>query len=61
MKEKGYDPVVQLVGYLISNDLGYIPDFDECVKYVKNNVQEDDIVITIGAGTVTEIGPMLVK
>ena len=32
-----------------------------CVKYVKNNVQEDDIVITIGAGTVTEIGPMLVK
>ena len=47
------------------NSLGkkalYIPDFDECVKYVKNNVQEDDIVITIGAGTVTEIGPMLVK
>lgn len=46
------------------NSLGkkalYIPDFDECVKYVKNNVQEDDIVITIGAGTVTEIGPMLV-
>ncbi len=29
MKEKGYDPVVQLVGYLISNDLGYIPDFDD--------------------------------
>lgn len=29
MKKKGYDPVVQLVGYLISNDLGYIPDFDD--------------------------------
>lgn len=29
MKEKGYDPVVQLVGYLISNDLGYIPEFDD--------------------------------
>ena len=29
MKEKGYDPVTQLVGYLISNDLGYIPDFDD--------------------------------
>ena len=29
MKEKGYDPVVQLVGYLISNDLGYIPYFDD--------------------------------
>lgn len=29
MKEKGYDPVTQIVGYLISNDLGYIPDFDD--------------------------------
>ena len=29
MREKGYDPVNQIVGYLISNDLGYIPDFDE--------------------------------
>ena len=35
-------------------------DFDNCVKYIKDNVQKDDIVITIGAGTVTEIGPMLV-
>lgn len=29
MKEKGYDPVTQIVGYLISNDLGYIPEFDD--------------------------------
>ena len=29
MKDKGYDPVTQIVGYLISDDLGYIPDFDE--------------------------------
>lgn len=29
MNLKGYDPVNQIVGYLISNDLGYIPDFDE--------------------------------
>ena len=38
----------------------YMSDFDNCVKYIKDNVQKDDIVITIGAGTVTEIGPMLV-
>lgn len=47
------------------NSLGkkalYIPDFNECVKYVKDHIHEDDIVITLGAGTVTEIGPMLVK
>ena len=29
MQLKGYDPVNQIVGYLISNDLGYIPDFDD--------------------------------
>lgn len=29
MKVMGYNPVTQIVGYLISNDLGYIPDFDD--------------------------------
>ena len=29
MTKKGYDPINQIVGYLISNDLGYIPDFDD--------------------------------
>lgn len=29
MQEMGYNPVTQIVGYLISNDLGYIPDFDD--------------------------------
>ena len=27
MQKKGYNPII--VGYLISNDLGYIPDFDD--------------------------------
>lgn len=29
MKEMNYDPITQIVGYLISNDLGYIPEFDD--------------------------------
>ena len=29
MKKMGYDPNTQIVGYLISNDIGYIPDFDD--------------------------------
>lgn len=51
-----------LVNKLISigKDAKYIPDFDECVSYIKNNVKENDIIMTIGAGTVTNIGPMLV-
>ena len=46
------------------NSLGknakYIPDFNKCVSYVKDNIKENDIVMTLGAGTVTQIGPMLV-
>ena len=44
----------------LGKDAKYISDFKECAEYVKNNVQKDDIVMTLGAGTVTEIGPMLV-
>ena len=39
----------------------YIPEFSDCVKYLKENVKENDIILTQGAGTVTEIGPMLLK
>ena len=38
----------------------YIPDFEKCISFVKENVQDNDIVITLGAGTVTKIGPMLI-
>ena len=39
----------------------YIPDFTECVNYLKEHVEKNDIIITQGAGTVTEIGPMLLE
>ena len=45
----------------IGKEAKYLPDFEECVSYVKNHVQENDIVMTLGAGTVTQIGPMLLK
>ena len=52
-----------LVDKIISlgKDAKYIPDFDKCVEYLKSNVQEGDIVLTLGAGTVTKIGPMLTE
>lgn len=47
------------------NELGkpvqYMHSFDDIVKYVKNSVHKNDIVLTLGAGTVTNIGPMLLK
>lgn len=39
----------------------YIPDFNEVTKYVTQNAKPHDLVLTLGAGTVTQIGPMIVK
>lgn len=52
-----------LVDKIISlgKDAKYISNFDDCVSYLKNNVKEDDLILTLGAGTVTQIGPMLLK
>jgi len=51
-----------LVDKIISlgKDAKYIPDFNKCTSYIKNNINENDIVMTLGAGTVTQIGSMLV-
>ena len=29
MEKMGYNSATQIVGYLVSNDIGYIPDFDD--------------------------------
>ena len=39
----------------------YIPEFCDIVNFLKENAKEDDIILTLGAGTVTNIGPMLLK
>ncbi len=39
----------------------YMKDFDEIASYIKENAKPDDLVLTLGAGTVTEIGPKIVK
>lgn len=44
-----------------NTNVKYISNFDEIVDYIKASAKPDDIVITLGAGTVTNIGPMLVK
>ena len=49
------------INSLSPNKAIYMPDFDEVVSYLKENIKENDIIITLGAGTVTEIGPMLLK
>lgn len=39
----------------------YISDFNDIVSYVKEHAKPNDIVLTLGAGNVTDIGPMLLK
>lgn len=39
----------------------YIPDFKKISEYIKANVHENDIVLTLGAGTVVNISKMLVE
>ena len=39
----------------------YISDFNQIVNYLKENVKANDLILTLGAGTVTNIGPMLLK
>ena len=45
----------------LGKDAKYIPSLDDCASYLKENVKENDIVLTLGAGTVTNIGPMIVE
>ena len=39
----------------------YMHEFDEIVAYLKEHTNPGDVVLTLGAGTVTNIGPMLIK
>ena len=52
--------LVDKINYLGKPAL-YIPNFEECVSFIKSHVKPDDVVMTLGAGTVTQIGPMLLK
>ena len=42
-------------------DVLYMKDFSEIVSYIKSNAKENDLVLTLGAGTVTQIGPEIIK
>ena len=50
-----------VVDLLIKNkvDAHYIPTFEEIAKYVKGIIQENDIVLTIGAGNITHLSDIL--
>ena len=54
-----------LVNQINLNRIGkpaiYMSNFEDIAKYIRDRVMPNDIVLTIGAGTVTNIGPMIVN
>ena len=42
-------------------DAIYISQFEDIVKYLKENVKENDVVITTGAGPIYLVGEELIK
>ena len=36
----------------------YIEDFNDIAKYVKSNTKDNDIILTIGAGTITKLSDL---
>jgi UDP-N-acetylmuramate--alanine ligase len=44
-----------------ANDIYYMKDFDEISKYIYENMKPGDIVLTMGAGNVYDIGKMILE
>ena len=43
LKEKGYDPINQIVGYLISGDPTYIPSHNNA-RYLIRQLERDELI-----------------
>ena len=39
----------------------YMKNFEEIARYIKENAHENDIVLTLGAGTITDLSKMIVQ
>ncbi len=47
LEEHGYEPVKQLVAYLISGDPGYISSYKECRNRILNFKREDILEVML--------------
>lgn len=46
---------------VMNKDAIYISDYDEIITYLKERVQDNDIILTLGAGYVTKISDLLTR
>ena len=54
------DDLVNLIK-LFNKNVCFIDSFDKIVDYIKDNAKDNDLVITVGAGPINEVGNKLVK
>lgn len=47
LEERGYEPVKQIVAYLVSGDPGYISSYKECRTRITNFAREDILEIML--------------
>ena len=47
LEERGYNPVNQIVGYLMSGDLGYISSYKECRNRILQFKREDILEVML--------------
>lgn len=47
LAERGYNPIKQIVGYLISGDPGYISSYKECRSRIQEFRREDIIELLL--------------
>ena len=45
----------------LGKDAIYMKNFDEIANYIRTNASQNDFILTLGAGTVIEIGPKIVE
>lgn len=45
----------------LGKNVKYIGELNEVVKYLSNHLQKNDLVITMGAGNITEVGDKLIE
>lgn len=59
----GEKPIEGISGEKLAGDIGaiYIDDFKDIVDYIKRNSREEDLIITIGAGSISEVGKMILE
>ena len=59
----GEKPIEGITGENLAKDLNavYIEDFKEIIDYIMNNSKEEDLIITIGAGNICDVGKMILE